>query len=125
MCVFVPSTAAVQSTRVTHNATLPHLQTLPYKTKHGNNNLKIIERTAAQYLTLGIFLLNDVDGSAVKRIELENHFKPVATMTAIYHEWIGTQVDHTWKTLIRHLNDCRLGTLARELEDALKQNGIS
>ena len=91
----------------------------------GNSEkLKIIERTAARYSTLGVFLLNDHDGSRVKRIEMSNHYKPEAIMTEVFQEWIGTDSEHTWRRLVGCLNDCSLKTLARDVKEALKQHGV-
>ena len=99
---------------------LPFLQSLP--TQRGE--LGIVQRCAANYSHLGIFLLNDDDRTKIRRIELANHYKPEAIMMAIFEEWIASG-NNSWKELIECLRMCSLNTLARDIRDALRHNEVS
>ena len=86
--------------------------------------LSIIQRCASNYFQLGIFLLNDDDGSKIKRMEMANHYKPEDIIREIFQEWIASG-DHSWKVLIDCLKMCSLNTLAGDIEDGLRHNGVS
>ena len=105
---------------MTKDATLPLLHSLP--TQKGD--LSIVKKCAAHYSEIGIFLLNDDDGSKVKRIELGHHYKPEAIMNEIFLEWIASG-DHSWKVLIDTLKMCSLNTLAKDVRAGLIHNGVS
>ena len=105
------------------DVTIPTLLTFPYITG-GGQKVNIIERIASEYRKIGIILLNDVNGSVTKRIEMANFYNPMHAMEAMFEEWLQTDVDHSWKKLIQYLRACDMNTVAMDMEVALKQNGI-
>ena len=100
--------------------TLPLLDSLPFK----GDTLKIIQKCCSHYFKLGIQLLNDEDGTEVKRIEMGNNSNPEATMRAIFAEWLQSK-DCSWKRLIACLRSFNLNSLAKSIENALIENKIS
>ena len=121
MCLsLINSGEADASARTLKNdATLPFLHSL--RTPRGE--LSIVQRCASHYSQLGIFLLNDDDGSKIKRIELTKHYRPEAIMNEIFQEWIASG-DHSWRVLIEQLKMCNLNTLAKDVRDSLRHNGV-
>ena len=108
--------------RLTKDASLPFLQCLPQPSK--SDNINIIQRAAPEYNMLGILLLDDGDGSKIRSIEMTQHHQTEAVMREVFREWIATAQDHSWKKLIDSLRVLNLRTLAKEIEDALKENNV-
>ena len=71
-----------------------------------------------KYMEFGTFLLDDRNGSKVKRLEYEHHYNVEEINTAILQEWLigrGKQ-PVSWATLVEILRDIELSTLADEIE---------
>ena len=121
MCLSLlnPGEAIASAKTLTKDATLPFLHSL--HTPRGE--LSTIQRCASHYSQLGIFLLNDDDGSKIKTIELTHHYRPEAIMNEIFLEWIASG-DNSWRVLIEHLKTCSLNTLAKDVREGLKHNGV-
>ena len=118
--MFLNSGEAIASAKtLTKDATLPFLHSL--HTPRGK--LGILQRCASHYSQLGIFLLNDDDGSKIRRIELTHHYRPEVIMNEIFQEWIASG-DHSWRMLIDTLKTCSLNTLSRDVRDGLRHNGL-
>ena len=96
---------------------------MPHKGSR-SGQLNIIERAASSYSTLGIFLLDDDYGHQVKGISMAEHYKPDVIMKEIFLKWLQTAKDPSWTTLIKCLRTIELNTLARDIEQALAQNGL-
>ena len=64
-------------------------------------------------------MLNDKRGSAVQSIYTANLGDPVATMTAIFTQWLQQDAECSWKKLIKYMKRCDLTHFAREMEIAL------
>ena len=103
------------------NVSLFFLFSLPCQ----RSQLNIIEECSSEYHKLGIFLLRDDNGYKIKRIEKTKHYIPDEIMTEMFQEWIKLPGDHSWKTLIKCLNKCCLNVLAKDIEDALRYNGVN
>ena len=73
---------------------------------------------STKYLQFGTLLLDDRNGSKVKRLVYEHHYNVEKINTAILQEWLigrGKQ-PVSWATLVEVLRDIELSTLADEIE---------
>ena len=99
--------------------TLRNLKKFPVK--HGKP-IDIPVRIGTNYRSFGIFLLEDDYGAIVSAIEGAKNFDSVKINEEILMQWIGGKgkKPFTWGTLITCLQDVELGTLASDIEEALK-----
>ena len=98
--------------------TLPKL--LNFKTSSGTVN--IAKRIGADYNLLGIFLLQDEDGTVTDAIADEHHHNAFKVNYDILKQWIqgkGMQPVQ-WSTLIDVLKEIELSELAKKIEESLQ-----
>ena len=98
--------------------TLPKL--LNFKTSSGTVN--IAKRIGADYNLLGIFLLQDEDGTITDAIADEHHHNAFKVNYEILKQWIqgkGRQPVQ-WSTLIDVLKKIDLSELAKKIEKSLQ-----
>ena len=98
--------------------TFPKL--LNFKTSSGTVN--IAKRIGADYNLLGIFLLQDEDGTVTDAIADERHHNPFKVNYEILKQWIqgkGRQPVQ-WSTLIDVLKKIELSELAKKIEESLQ-----
>lgn len=80
--------------------------------------LKLHHSVGAKYKIFGIFLLNDIDGSAVDKIEEDYYGNIECIIIKILQSWLadcGRAV--TWWSLVETLRECRLPALAKQIEN--------
>ena len=75
-----------------------------------------------EYRSIGTQLLNDGDGSTVKRIHMTTSQVVKDTMHEIFYEWMRTDTECSWQKLIQCLRMCKLCVLAKDIDGALKQH---
>ncbi len=85
----------------------------------GHSPFRIIQQTAAQYHTLGIFLLDDGNGSELASIT-EMDRNPVSIITTVYQRWLSKDPKASWSELIRILRLVNLNVLASDLQEELR-----
>ena len=79
--------------------------------------LKLHQQVHLNYLTFGIFLLNDRTGSRVKFIEEKCSWDPQRIMVRVLQEWLeGKGLPVTWESLIQTLRDTDLSVLADQIQ---------
>ena len=79
--------------------------------------LQVPENVGANYITFGIFLLNDKTGSRVDSFQKECRGDANEVMLKILREWIqGKGLPVTWESLVQALRDTKLTSLADQIE---------
>lgn len=107
-----------------HNTgTKPTLPTLVTFSCIDGRVINIPEEIATKYYQFGTLLLDDRYGSRVESITHKHHRDPENINTEILREWLNGRGKHpvTWVTLVEVLQDIKLYTLARNIEDVMCQ----
>ena len=81
-----------------------------------NEDINIIQQTAARYRDIGILLLNDRNGAIVDEIEVSTRGDPITAVEKIYAQWIRGDLDCSWKKLTECLRHYGLKSLASTIE---------
>ena len=79
--------------------------------------LEIINSIAPLWKQLAYLMDFDEDGQIVDLIEAKYKLK-LACCRELFHLWL-MRPDATWENLIQLLHDCRHGSLAEEIKEAL------
>ena len=81
-------------------------------------HLNMIQSVGTRYPTLGIFLLEDVNGVLVDALTLEHQHNAEEITRAIFQRWIGGtgRKPTTWRTLVGVLRHSQLATQADAIE---------
>ena len=81
-------------------------------------NLNMIQSVGTRYPTLGIFLLEDVNGVLVDALTLEHQRNAEEITRAIFQRWIGGtgRKPTTWRTLVGVIRQSQLATQADAIE---------
>lgn len=104
-----------------HAASEPDLPTLMSFPK-ASGFIDIATEIGPSYFKFGIFLLDDKKGAQVAALEKSHNREAAEINRAILRKWLeGTnKVDVTWDWLVKCLKKANLHTLAREVENELK-----
>ena len=97
--------------------TISTLKEFPFPVK--GQRLNIIEQAAIDYMSLGVFLLNDKNGVVVSAIEKAAHYQPEDALQKIFIKWLDRNTDCSWERLIAGLRHCQRNVLAKDVEDVL------
>ena len=87
----------------------------------------ITEKVGTEYAKLGLWLLEDKDGSKIEQIESDCHYKSAVIIRKILTRWVRGEGKQpvTWKTLIEVLNIIKLTELASSIQTALSSQQSS
>ena len=107
------------NTCTAHNlGTRPNLLELLQFTCTDGGKINIPVEISTRHMKFGTLLLDDRNGSRVRNLVYEHHYKVEEINTAILQEWVigkGKQ-PVTWETLVEVLRNIELSTLAGEIE---------
>ena len=79
---------------------------------------KVHEKVGTEYLIFGTILLNDEDGSLLKTIQDDCHYKCDRINCNILCDWVrGKGRPVTWRVLIETLRTCNLNELADKIQE--------
>jgi ankyrin repeat protein len=102
-------------------STAPRLSQLKCMTTSNGKKVKIIESVAVHWRDFGALLDFDPMGNRLEIIAVTERERPEECCQSMFQHWLnGNGVPATWSTLIRILQNCRLGVLAAEVKEALK-----
>ena len=81
----------------------------------------MLKEIGVNYKPLGLLLLNDESGAAVRAIECQYHLRAAAINCEILQRWIqgGGKGPVTWETLVKVLEQVELKTLASKIQSSL------
>ena len=104
-----------------HMNEAPDMLQLDYlENKETGKPVKIIERIGSDYSSVGINLLNDVQGTIINTIKSSERYIAEDVVREIFRRWIkGEGAPVSWKTLINTLKKAKFVALANEIVDAL------
>lgn len=79
--------------------------------------INIIQEIGANYSNLGIFLLNDKNGTRIVALQRQHHLNAEDITKAIFQTWFceGTEKSITWNTLVTALRKAGLNCLADKI----------
>ena len=81
-------------------------------------NWKVHEKVGTEYLIFGTILLNDEDGSLLKTIQDDCHYKCDRINCNILCDWVrGKGRPVTWRVLIETLRTCNLNEIADKIQE--------
>ena len=81
-------------------------------------NLKVHEKVGSEYLIFGTVLLNDEDGSLLKTLQDDCHYKCDRINCNILCDWVrGKGRPVTWRVLIETLRTCNLNEIANKIQE--------
>ena len=81
-------------------------------------NWKVHEKVGTEYLIFGTILLNDEDGSLLKTIQDDCHYKCDRINCNILCDWVrGKGIPVTWRVLIETLRTCNLNEIADKIQE--------
>lgn len=97
---------------------LTELLDFPYRDK----TIDILESIGTDYMTFGLFLLNDENGRIVSSIEKQRMQRSHEINKDILDRWIAGNglKPVTWNTLVKCLRKAKLHTLANDIEAVLQ-----
>ena len=98
---------------------LVNLQSFPMKMGGSTN---IITQISSQFRCIGTLLLQDKHGSIVESIYKAALHDPDDTMFRIISRWLKEDTESSWKKLTECLRQCKLATIANEIERSLQLN---
>ena len=110
------------------DATPTMLQLTQLDVQEINVSVRIMERIGKDYYCLGTYLLNDKHGGIMQTIEHDNKAVSEKILNEVFHRWIKGQGQksgpgkktNTWEMLVKYLKDCKLITLADDIERVLQ-----
>ena len=76
----------------------------------------MLTRIASDYSLFGTLLLNDEDGTVIETIKQSNHHDPEAITREIFRRWFYGGDTLSWETLVHHLREAKLNTVADDIE---------
>ena len=91
----------------------------------GGQTVEIVASIGTKWKDVGILLDFDATGQQLDTIETGNEKDPTSCCKAMFQYWLkgnGTE-PRTWGKLVEILRDCKLGSLAGDLEEALMALG--
>ena len=98
----------------------PSIKKLTVLREPGGQKVEIVASVAGKWKEVGVLLDFDDTGQHLDTIETGNEKDPLACCHAMFRHWLkGNGVDQTWGELIQILKDCKLGTLADNVEKVL------
>ena len=101
---------------------LNELKCITYK----GRKVKIIESVTTKWKDFGALLDFDPTGNRLNIIAQREKERPEECCQSMFQYWLdGHGVPATWRKLIQVLESCRLGVLAAEVKEALRQKSIS
>lgn len=78
--------------------------------------LKLPQRVGIHYLSFGVFLLNDNDGTKVQNLDHQHRGNTSHIVGGILQEWLqGRGLPVTWQSLTQALRDSDMTELADEV----------
>ena len=81
-------------------------------------NWKVHEKVGTEYLIFGTILLNDEDGSLLKTMQDDCHYKCDRINCNILCDWVrGKGIPVTWRVLIETLRTCNLNEIANKIQE--------
>ena len=98
----------------------PTIKMLTVLKASGGQKVEIVASIARKWKQVGIHLDFDATGEYLDTIETGNEKDPSSCCQAMFQYWLkGNGVEQTWGQLIEILKDCKLGTLAGDVEKVL------